>query len=290
MKKYQYEFAVVGGDARIRYLAENLADKGRSICVYGLSSRSSHQGCINAASFVEAVTKAAVIVGPVPLMQGEDRISNKSGHEDMTVSRLLDNISTEQLLIAACIPETMKSSLIKKNIWFHDYMKDDKIVIFNSIATAEGVIAEAVTSFPANLHDSRALVLGYGKCAKTLANKLKWLTKETVVCVRSEEQSATADAFGLGTMSYQDLADEIGSFQLIFNTVPSVVLDEHVLKNVSPNAMILDIATAPGGVDYEMAKKMGISAKLYPGLPGRYSPRSSGEALAAYVIEKSAKK
>jgi dipicolinate synthase subunit A len=44
--------------------------------------------------------------------------------------------------------------------------------------------------------------------------------------------------------------------------------------------VVIDIASAPGGVDFEAAKQLGIAAKLCPGLPGKYSPRSAGEAAA----------
>ena len=47
--------------------------------------------------------------------------------------------------------------------------------------------------------------------------------------------------------------------------------------------MILDMASAPGGVDYEACKELGISAALLPGLPGKYAPASSAEILAEKI-------
>jgi dipicolinate synthase subunit A len=54
-------------------------------------------------------------------------------------------------------------------------MKDEKIVILNAIATAEGTIMEAIRSSDQNLHGSNCIELGYGRCAKVLAQKLKAL-------------------------------------------------------------------------------------------------------------------
>jgi len=52
------------------------------------------------------------------------------------------------------------------------------------------------------------------------------------------------------------------------------------------SVVIIDIASAPGGCDYTYCKKKGIHAKLCPGLPGQYAPKTSGEILAkAIAIE-----
>jgi dipicolinate synthase subunit A len=48
---------------------------------------------------------------------------------------------------------------------------------------------------------------------------------------------------------------------------------------------IIDIASAPGGVDFSAAQKMGISAFLCSGLPGKYAPASSASAIQK-IIEK----
>ena len=44
--------------------------------------------------------------------------------------------------------------------------------------------------------------------------------------------------------------------------------------------MILDIATKPGGVDFSYCEKNNIKAKRCPGLPAKYSPKTSAEVLA----------
>ena len=47
------------------------------------------------------------------------------------------------------------------------------------------------------------------------------------------------------------------------------------LQKMQKDAVVLDIASKPGGTDFEAAKKLGISAKLALGLPGIYSTKSS---------------
>ena len=47
----------------------------------------------------------------------------------------------------------------------------------------------------------------------------------------------------------QALDASIGEFPLIINTVPAVLLDEHKLRLLKPKAIVLDLASKPGGDD-----------------------------------------
>ncbi|OJT91053.1 dihydrofolate reductase, partial [Clostridioides difficile] len=56
-------------------------------------------------------------------------------------------------------------------------------------------------------------------------------------------------------------------------------LTKERLEKVSQEVTIIDIASSPGGVDYSVVKEAGINATLCLGLPGKYSPKTSGEIL-----------
>ncbi len=77
-----------------------------------------------------------------------------------------------------------------------------------------------------------------------------------------------------------DLSQEVGKADLIFNTVPSLVLDRVVLDSVNREAVIVDMASSPGGTDFEYASFLGIKALLAPGLPGIVAPKTAGKILA----------
>ena len=47
---------------------------------------------------------------------------------------------------------------------------------------------------------------------------------------------------------------------------------------------IIDIASAPGGVDFAAAARLNLSAFLCPGLPGKYAPVSSAQAIADTIF------
>jgi dipicolinate synthase subunit A len=164
-------------------------------------------------------------------------------------------------------------------------MKMDDVAIYNAIATAEGAIMEAIKMQPINLHKSRCLVLGYGRCAKVLAAKLKGMDAQVTVCARNKTARSLAKSFGLEVMDFTELKRRICQYDHIFNTVPKQILKEDILRKISKESCIIDIASYPGGTNHQMAEKLGICAKLCPSLPGIYSPKSSGIMLAKKVLE-----
>ena len=145
-------------------------------------------------------------------------------------------------------------------------MENEKITIFNTIATAEGALMEAIRNSNINLHGSNCLVIGYGRCGKILASKLKALDTRITITARSQEALSYANAYGNNTIPISDMKDKLSSYDYIFNTVPSLILDKKCLDLVKKEVLIIDISSAPGGVDYDYANKLGIS-KAVPGTP-----------------------
>ena len=70
------------------------------------------------------------------------------------------------------------------------------------------------------------------------------------------------------------------------NTAPGLVLTAARLTELPAGALVLDLASAPGGVDFEAARAFGIRCLTAPGLPGKYSPRSAAVFVkdAIYAI------
>lgn len=158
-------------------------------------------------------------------------------------------------------------------------MKDPILSYFNTIATAEGVICEAIRLSPVNLHKSRCAVLGYGKCGRILTDDLKRMFCYVTAVSSCKEELAQAALSADDAMDLKEFFTCIGEYHFIFNTIPSVILTKDILVHVNPQTRILDIASAPGGVDYAAAKELNIPAILCPGLPGKYAPLSSAQAI-----------
>lgn len=273
---------IFGGDKRQVYMASSLLNKGYHVCTYKLFDKIEHKNHSAVNSLEELMAKCRVLIGPVPLTR--DLVTISSGSAGNSSSRTIAHyLNKEHMLIGGLIPPDIRKLCDEKGVFCYDLMDSDKIAIMNAIATAEGTIMEAIKSSDFNLHKSNCLVLGYGRCGKVLAAKLKGLDANVTVAARSDDDLAYAQAAGFSVIHIKDIKPVLPSFHFIFNTVPALVLDQECLKKVSKDAVIIDIASAPGGVDFEYALNHGINAKLCLGIPGKVSPRTSADILVTEI-------
>ena len=103
-------------------------------------------------------------------------------------------------IFGGIIPEAFHQECSERGIACYDFMKEESIAVFNAIATAEGAILEALLHKQTNIHQSKTLVLGYGRCGKVLCGKLKGLSAHVTVCANNSLELALAEAFGLDVL------------------------------------------------------------------------------------------
>jgi dipicolinate synthase subunit A len=82
-----------------------------------------------------------------------------------------------------------------------------------------------------------------------------------------------------------DLARQAGDIDLLFNTIPNMIVTAQVIAGLPLRAVIIDLASKPGGTDFRFAEKRGIKAMLAPGLPGIVAPKTAGRIIANGLIQ-----
>lgn len=286
---------VIACDLRQVYMAQMLARRGYKIhLVYSAnldkeklckimldSDFSEFENLRISNDIMDILLTSEVLAGPVPF----DKIS-----EFITIPKfinaLIDRTSLNKcMLFAGVIGKDYKETLTTNGVECIDFMDIEELAVYNTIATAEGIIAEAIIHKETNLHNSECMVLGYGKCAKTLANKLKGIGANVTVVARNPMDLTTASSLGHSTLNINSLKNHIYCFEYIFNTIPHMIIDDSVLEHVHPESVIFDIASVPGGVDKHAATKRNIKLIHSLGIPGKYAPKSSGEAIGEYLIQ-----
>lgn len=292
MEYPHYDYAVLGGDMRQVFLAEELAHHQMKVCHYALTAVPDEQHCSDAAvvdaaaSLKEACENADCIVGPLPFTQnGSGLIQADTGYQFL-LSSLLALLKPGQTLFAGGIPADFKKAAKEKGVAVFDFLDDASLAVRNSIATAEGAVCEAILRSPVNLHQSRCAVLGFGKCGHTLVSYLKGMFCNVCVGTDVPAEYARASVIADDCIRLKDLSKRAGEFDFLFNTIPAPVVDYDVLHNMKRTALIIDIASAPGGVDYSAASRFKIPAAHCLGLPGKYAPSSSAKILFE-IIQKS---
>lgn len=281
---FSFDFGIFGGDLRQVYIASELLSRGYSISIYEIPQNIHHEKAIQAHSLSDLFETCRVIIGPIPMTRDQITITSGNAPSDLTLATMLSLLKEDHILFGGAIPSSVKDQCRAKNIIYCDFMDSEKITILNAIATAEGTIMEAIAASDRNLHRSRCLVLGYGRCAKVLAQKLKALDAKVIIAARSEESLAYAEAAGLNTIQISNIKTILPSVHFIFNTIPALILDKECLELVDRKVTIIDIASSPGGVDFEYAKQSKLNAKLCLGLPGKIAPRSSANFLVTEIL------
>lgn len=283
MNQFRYDYAVIGGDLRQIYLLSELSKTTHALCHYALCQPPKQffptQHFTAMTSLETAAANSRHIICPIPLSKDSDLLNQSGVKKNIPLKQLLSLLTPEQCFFAGCIPDAFRQEALKKSVLVFDFMKDSELSYFNTIATAEGVICQAITASPMNLHKSRCAVLGYGKCGRILTDDLKRMFCYVTAVSSCKEELAQAALSADDAMDLKEFFTCIGEYHFIFNTIPSVILTKDILAHVNPQTRILDIASAPGGVDYAAAKELNIPAILCPGLPGKYAPLSSAQAI-----------
>ncbi|HWQ42466.1 MAG TPA: dipicolinate synthase subunit DpsA [Desulfosporosinus sp.] len=273
--------AVIGGDDREIYLIPELQKQGAYIVGVGFEKASSIPGMTLASSLQDAVGQVDMLL--FPMFGTDDRGVVKAKYSDQPIiltKDVLQAIPVHVPLLIGWARPALKSAAEKLGIQLVETITLNEITILNSIPSAEGAIQMAMESTNITIHGSESMVLGLGRCGWTLARMLQGLGAHVTGVARNPSVLARAFEMGFHAVHLSDLEDEISRAEIIFNTVPHLILDRVMLEKVARDAVIVDLASIPGGTDFEYASMLGIKALLAPGLPGIVAPKTAGRILA----------
>lgn len=266
-----YNFLIIGGDKRIASLAKKIKDDGNLVKTYG-----------NEIEEIEEIKSkdelyndnSEIIISSVPLSKDGINVNMPLSNKQITLEEL-KKIAYGKKIFAGNL----------KDIKGYDILEDETVTILNTIPTAEGAIEIAMNEITYTLNNSKVLVLGFGRVGKMLCNKLKSIGAEVYCEARKDEDLAWIEAYGYTPVKLDKIKENICKMDIIFNTVPSMILDKQLLILMNKETLIIDLASFPGGVDFESAKKLNIKAILALGLPGKVAPDSASEYIKKYIYK-----
>ncbi len=158
----------------------------------------------------------------------------------------------------------------------------DEIALKNNYITTEGIIEAIVNHSEKAIYNSNILIIGYGKLGQISSKVLKELKANISVSCRHEKDMLHAKICDFDVLTLQQIKSNINRFDFIINTIPFRVIDPSTLREMS-HQLIIDVASAPYGLDHEYAKKVGIQSLLLPGIPGKIAPKTAGELIGHYI-------
>lgn len=283
---------LLGGDMRQLAVARELSKNGFSVCLWGIDK----VFCKETDDFIvedwgEAVCGCTVLVLPLPVSGDGAHVHCPLMNEsaELKLSRVLDIVPRDILILGGRFSPMVRGLLEDKGLRCVDYFLREELQIKNAIPTAEGAIAIAMNETSVTLSDAKVAVIGYGRIGKVLANKLKLLDARVTVAARKHADLALAACCGMSvlpivvTESESSLKALATGYDVIFNTVPSWVLDRRVVESMSTDNLVIDLASAPGGIDMQAAKERGIRVIWALSLPGKIAPYTAGKIIAQTV-------
>ena len=189
-------------------------------------------------------------------------------------------VKYKPLVYGGAFDDGRKSWLNENEIKFYDTAVDDMVVEKNAIITAEAVLGLVAVESDYSIKESKIMVTGFGYCGKAIVERLLRLEAKVKVVARKKEARIAAIKAGCSACPFSYGPEEAYASNVLINTVPSLVVTEKIIKELPKDALIIDIASGPGGCDKSAIEKNGIKFNHALGLPGRYMTKSSGKILA----------
>ncbi len=278
------KIAVVGGDRRELFLIPELARLGANVAVAGFPPCLELSQVELCKTFEAALKNVSVIIFPIPGTDPQGMIKALDANSKlMFTPEIAKIIPPETLIIIGSAREFLRDWAIQYNWKLIEMGELDEVAILNAIPSAEGALQIAMEQLPITIHNSKSFVLGFGRLGKTLTRMLQGIGAQTTVVARKRADLARIFEIGCRPISFAQLPRVISEAEIIFNTVPALILDEQMLSLLQKEALIIDLASYPGGTDFAAAKKLDLKAILAPGLPGKVAPKTSGKILAQVI-------
>lgn len=277
--KHELTFWVVGGDMRQAHLAQLLAQDGHTVCTYALEQGGHAAPDAQIVSSLETISQADCVIFPLPVCSAPGLLSTPLSEREHALAPIPALLSSAQMICGGRFdPDTLRE-FARHGLTVHDYLMREELTIANAVPTAEGAIQIAMEELPITIHGARVLVIGYGRVGRLTAQRFAVLGAGVSVAARSYEQLAWARAAGLDAVHTQQLADVLGDFELVINTVPARLLEREALAKLKCDALIIDLASKPGGVDMEEAARLGKRVIWALSLPGKVAPVTAGACI-----------
>lgn len=284
----RHTVAVLGGGKREIEIIRGFQAAGAAVRTFGTIGSEDHDS-LAAPSLAAALDGATVIVGPMPGVAVDGSLF--APHADAPIRIDEGSLAAAPrgaVFFSGRSTPAMKAAGEVHGVRFHDIGEDDYVQVQHAIPTAEAAIALAITETDETLNSSQVLVVGYGRIGQVLAHYLRGFGAVVTVAARRPEVRARAVAMGHRAIdtAAEDLRRAIAEADIVYATAPANVLDRSVLERTKPEALVIDLASPPGGLDHDAGKELGLRilwARAQADSAWRHSGRAQFDHMMAIL-------
>ncbi len=273
------KFIVAGGDLRQRAILHRLNASGAAVSSFGLT-RADRLSSETAARFAAA----DVILLPLPATDG-GFLNAPSMEKRLPMEMLWPLLRPQQKIFGGMLSEQFLRAAAAYELQPIDYYRREEFVLRNASITAEGALQLTMERLRRTVKNTNCLILGYGRIGKFLARLLLALGARVTAAGRKDKDLVQAQLDGCDVCALCDLPAVLPRCDVVYNTIPHLVLDRRLLTLLPKNCLCMDLASKPGGIDFGAAEELGLETVWALGLPGKMAPESAGDAILDTVLQ-----
>ncbi len=259
---------IIGGDKRQLALADMLRSKGHSVKLQGFHKLGFQD---------ETIVSPAYIFLPVPYRNPDGSIKMPYSEKRLTLDDIVSWYPKSIYLLGGY--DAAARDAFGGQVRYVDLMDNEAYQIKNALLTTQAAVCALLQMSETALCDLKCVVVGYGRISKFLCRLLKAHRAQVTATARKESDLALIEAEGMHAVHTKHLSRIVGDADVIFNTVPYHVFGQEELKMIRANAVVMELASPPYGMDLKLAQELGVSVQVEQGLPGRYFPVSAARAM-----------
>ena len=133
------------------------------------------------------------------------------------------------------------------------------------------------------MHDSNAMVIGYGRVGTVLCRMLAGIGAKVSVVVNTRHCLAAAKSCGHEAICFSKMNDHLSRMDVIYNTVPEILLDKNNMHFIKEKTLIIDLASPPYGVDVTAGRDLGLKILFSGSLPGKVAPVTTASYMLSTI-------
>ncbi len=284
------KFVIIGGDQRFFTLIRKLHTDRREIEVLAPNLEIMRENNVYLQesevkqSLSDLSLKNNIVILPIPTTRDNQRLVSTYTNEIFLrdVFRAINHNMPH--VVIGYLNQTIEDYFFNNNIPFINLEHREDFSVFNALLTVEGAINKTGEILKSSLFRKKIMITGYGRIAKLLARYLSVYGADVTLVIRKLEGRVWAEVLGYKAVDFSKLYDILGEMEIIYNTVPwTVFKDEHIEK-FKENALYMELAALPGGIEDKEAYKDRYQYFEYMSVPAKFCPVSAGEVLYRTVV------
>ncbi len=226
---------------------------------------------------IKLIKNAQIIILPVPLLSDGKHIW---GFTDLEISDIANNVKDGAHIFGL----DAEKLPLKDKIHCFDYSKNEKYLLDMAYMTAEGTLGYILSNYKKMLNCESVNIIGYGRISKYLIDMFSMFDCNISVVLRDLNKFDKYKHKNVKPYCFDRLKYTLANSNIIVNTVPAEIINTDMLAYIDKDSLLIELASTPGGFNFDYAQKSGINAVKLLKLPGKCAPASAGRAVAECVI------